>query len=222
MPEAPPDYDAIEKAEWNENASRVPEELDSRSDRLEKRVASFSGRFGYSETEVREKIRTDPMFAAHFAKEPRRTGLHEKAAARWIDNLDCVLVFETLKKSGQDALYVNSDGKVDVWNNGHPPSKSLDFRWRTGETTFYAMHKYTREGGGNQDSQFKEMRDLLRKFQSCANSSIAFVVIVDGPCYTAKKMAELRNHCRHQPPKSFVVSIPDLPGVLAEYRTDPA
>ena len=171
-----PDYESIEREEWKRNAQQVKGRLANNDPGLAKRIDTYIDRFGYDESEVRKKIEADPMFAAHFAKEPRRTSLHQREAARWINSLASVSQFQSLSQSGSEALYVTSDGEIQSGEilKHSKPSKSLDFMWLTGSTICYAMHKYTKEGGGNQDSQYKEMIALLRNFLSCEEEGIIF------------------------------------------------
>ena len=213
----PPDYEAIEIEMWRKNAKEVADEVKSGSERLKERIGLYVSRFGFSEQEVRDKIVADSMFAAYFAKEPRRMGFHEAAAAKWINCLSSVKNFKVLPKGGANAIYVTSDGNIQTGPLKNRPGKSLDFMWETGKTICYAMHKYTKEGGGNQDSQFQEMVLLLRNFQSCNDKNCILFVIADGEYYHGKKMNELRNHVRSQPPKSYALSIQELPGVLENY-----
>lgn len=210
----PPDYAAIERNEWRKNALLVPDEMDSASSRLMKRIQLFIDRFGFSEPDVINKVKTDSIFAAHFAKEPRRTGMHEKYAAEWVKSLPMVKQFRILPKGGADAIYVTSDGNIYHGHLANRPGKSLDFTWKTGNLTCYAMHKYTKEGGGNQDSQHQEMVAILRNFQSCNDRAYALFVIVDGPYYQGNKMAELRNHTRTHAPKSYALPLEELPDTL--------
>ena len=78
--------------------------IPSRTPRLLERIQGFMWRFGYTENAVLDKIRQDQMFAAWFAKEPRRTGFHEAIAADWIKALPGVTGFKVLPKSGVNAL----------------------------------------------------------------------------------------------------------------------
>ena len=214
----PPDYDGIEKEEWRENASLVCNELNTKSERLMKRIRLFIARFGFSKIDVENKISTDSMFAAHFAKEPRRTGIHEKLAAAWVKRLPMVKQFKVLPKGGTNAIYITSDGNIHHGELSNRPGKSLDFIWKTGGKTCYAMHKYTKEGGGNQDSQYKEMVAILRNFQSCNDKTCILFIIVDGQYYGESKMAELRNNTRSHMPRSYALHIEGLPLVLEKLK----
>jgi len=217
----PPDYEKVEREQWRRAQEEVAKEARSPTARLLGRVATFISRFGYPKKAVLEKIREDSMFAAHFAKEPRRTGLHEAVAAKWIKALPYVQEFQILSKGGANAVKVTSDGNLETGSKGKTlPGKSLDFRWTTGDTAFYAMHKYTKQGGGNQDSQYQEMIELMKRFHHCRDTGVVLVVIVDGEYYQEKdaaRLSELQRHQRTIAPKSYALSIGELPGVLEEY-----
>ena len=215
MPE-PPDYDAIERKEWIENARVVPDRLETCEPNLLKRIQTFVWRFGFSDSSIHKKIKDDEMFAAHFAKEPRRTGLHERVAAEWLRQWTSVSEFKILPKSGAKAFYITSDGEIRKGMK-NAPSKSLDFYWETGNIKIFAAHKYTKEGGGNQDSQYNEMRQLLRNFQNARDRDKILIVIVDGPYYTDSKMSELFNSTRSHPPQSYACHIEDVPEILVDF-----
>lgn len=214
----PPDYDATECKAWRQNARQVTDRLSKQDIHILKRVETYIDRFGYTLNEVSEKICADPMFASHFAKEPRRTGFHERVAAEWINEIECVANFATLPKAGVHAYYVTSDGEIRIGLK-HRPSKSLDFKWGVGDTKCYAMHKYTKEGGGNQDSQFNEMIDILKKFHSCPHQDTILLVVVDGAYYTQERMEKLITHTRTHRPKSYATHIEGVPKILEEYIT---
>ena len=212
----PPDYDTKELEAWKENERMVSERFENRESNIMKRIQTFIWRFGFPRDEVHEKIEKDRMFAAHFAKEPRRTKLHERAAAEWLQETPHISGFETLPTSGRNAFYITSDGEIRKGME-NPPGKSVDFYWKTGRTDFYAFHKYTKEGGGNQDSQYKEMRNALERFQGSAERSKVLLIIVDGPYYTPAKMDDLLRFVRDRPPRSYACHIEDVPEILMEY-----
>lgn len=214
----PPDWDRIEQSMWRANAEDVMAEVQTRSDRIMKRIRLFVWRFGYSEDDVIEKIRSEPMFAMWFAKEPRRQAFHEAVAAEYLSEFPSVKRLARLKQTGGDALYLNSDGEIVAGRDirGSNPSKALDFEfWSESGVRCLASHKYTKEGGGNQHSQFNEQRHLLGNFLRRSSNNVALFVICDGPYYDANRMATLRQQCRLQPPLSFALHIEDVPGTVA-------
>ena len=154
----------------------------------------------------------DNMFAALFATDPARQGIHENVAVNWLEKV-LKLSVRPLSKSGKNALYINNEGRLVREKSG----KSLDFHWKYNGIDFYAMHKFTNESGGNQDSQYIEMQEILNRFHRAEDESIALVVIVDGNYYTETKMKGLKNKTRTIAPKSFAVHIQDVPKILKEY-----
>ena len=218
----PPDYEVIEGIEWKNAQVEVACEAKNPTKRLLKRITTFISRFGYLQDDVLTKIENDHMFAAHFAKEPRRTGLHETIAAQWIGELPHVENFKVLPKSGNASIKVSSDGNiVKTLESQNIPGKSLDFMWATGDKIFYAMHKYTKEGGGNQDSQYQEMVELMKRFIHCRDESVVLLVIVDGEYYqenNARRLSVLQSHQRTQAPKSYALTIGDIPKLLEQYE----
>lgn len=213
----PPDYDAIEATMWIENSKEVITRLNEMDENILKRIQTYIDRFNYSRSDVENKIRQDPMFAAFFAKEPRRQSFHEIVACNWLQQA-LELKVEQLPQTGKNAMYVTSDGMImTIPKNERKPSKSLDFYWTKGTTDFYAMHKYTKEGGGNQDSQYKEMVELLQNFTRALNNKNVLFVIVDGRYYDATKMDKLQRLTRKTDPKSFAVHIQDVPDIVKRY-----
>ena len=215
----PPDWDSEEKKMWKENHAEVAVEVEERAERLMKRVALFVWRFDYKEKDVVAKIRHDEMFAAWFAKEPRRQSPHERIAAEYLQKFPELIGFKRLPQSGKNALYVNSDGEIRMGEDiqGGKPSKALDFAWKTPNgISCYASHKYTREGGGNQDSQFNEQLNLLKHFFARSTNDSALFVICDGPYYNNQRMQTLSANCRTFSPLSFAVHIEEVPGLMAQ------
>ena len=153
------------------------------------------------------------------AMEARRQNAHEKAVADYVASLSLVAEFSKLPSSGNNACYINADGLVVTGSQlagATKPSKSLDFRWVTGVVTCYAAQKYTKEGGGNQDSQYNEVQRLLRNFQQRTTNDTALIILVDGDYYTEERTALLRQLTRSQSPRSYVTGAGGLPAMLAQ------
>ena len=209
----PPDYKDIEQKAWRENAQSVVKELQQDERNLLNKIATYVEKFGYSESEVREKIQNDEMFAAHFAIDPKRQRLHEKIADDWLNKTDGIKSFKKLSPSGENSWHVTSDGKIQQGERSEP-GKLLDFRWIAGGITYFASHKYTEESGGAQGSHFEQMYNLLKKFQKCRETNHVLIVIVDGSYYTEKRMQELRQIINDHDPRSFAVHIEEVPDII--------
>lgn len=209
------DFEGNEKAINKRNLEEVAEEVANRSDRLATRIAHFSSQFGIPESAFWRDLDTNPSgpLASTLAKEARRQNIHEKAAAEYIENLPHVDYFRKLPASGRKAMYLTSDGQVTSGSElglATPPSKSIDFEWRTGKILCYAAQKYTKEGGGNQDNQHIELETLLTNFQRRRNNDTALFVLVDGPYYTPSRLTRLQGLVRLQSPFSYVTSVNNL------------
>lgn len=212
----PPDYDAIEARMWQKNVGRVLKELEADNPHMHKKINTFAVRFGYDKDDVVGEILSNEMSAAMFSKKPDRQGMHEEAAGKWLEQLDNVNNFLKLPKRGNSACYITGDGEVrNVKRKPPGSSKSLDFCWETGVYTIFAAHKFTREGGGSQDNQFLEVRNLLELFQKgSASEQTVLLIIVDGPYFTETKMNDLHRFEREKPPFSKALSIGDVPAFL--------
>ncbi len=220
-PQAPEllDFERLEHLQNLDNLSEMVKEIPSRSERLATRIAHFSEQFDIPEQDFWRDLEANPTgpLAAVLSKEARRQNVHEKAAAEYVKTLCNVSQFIKLPSSGPNALYVNSDGLM-VTNaqlaGARPPSKSIDFRWKLDSLTCYAAQKYTKVGGGNQDSQFNEVEQLLRNFLPRTNNDTALFVLVDGPYFDETKLSRLRALVRQQSPYSYVAGINDLQWLL--------
>jgi hypothetical protein len=206
----PPDYDKREQELWRSNAKDVKKRLADNNSDLLKRIKTFIWRFGYYENVVTDKIMEDKMFADTFAKEPRRQGIHENIAAEYLKNFPEIENLQVLPKAGPKSIYITSDGQLSKTKPNNS-GKSLDFTWTVGkDLVCYAAHKYTKEVGGNQDSQYKELIQLLKNFSTSNEKNTALFVICDGPYYTKNKMDLLINNTRTHKPYSFAVHIEDV------------
>ena len=219
----PPDFEEIERQQNRRNRLAMRGEIRQRSDRLSKRIVHFSEQFGLAPEDFWSTLDAAPdgPLAAVLAKEARRQNIHERAAADYISSLNSVSEFAKLPASGNRASYFNTDGQLVTkaqLGGARQPSKSVDFRWKTGKLICYAAQKYTKEGGGNQDSQFSEVELLLRNYQGRTNNDTVLFILVDGPYYNPDRLGRLRALTRTQSPYSYVSGISELAGILAELR----
>ncbi len=62
-------------------------------------------------------------------------------------------------------------------------SKTIDFEWNTGTIKCYASHKYTKNSGGAQDNQYKDIRNFMKNIRDNNTPNILFFAICDGNYY---------------------------------------
>ncbi len=203
---------------WRENAADVPRQVADKEEGMMKRIGTYCRRFGYQAGRVIEKITGDDMFAAHFTKNPTKQGMHEKIAAEYLREIECINDFETLPKGGNESLFINARGEIlrrgDKSQTSAQDSKSLDFRWKTGGYVCCASHKYTHESGGAQDHQFRDQKRFLENFQKHGNPQAVCFAVCDGAYYTPGKMRELGAVTRKEPPLSFAAHIENVEEIL--------
>ena len=131
--------------------------------------------------------------------------------------MEHVSSFKKLPAVGANALYLNRDGQFVTRSEigqAPKPSKSLDFQWLTNGIRCLAAQKYTKEGGGNQDSQFNELEQLLRNFLQRTNNDMALFVLVDGAYYNDERLGQLDALVRERRPRSYVTSVNSLQDIL--------
>ncbi|MCY3865887.1 MAG: hypothetical protein OXG68_10665 [Chloroflexi bacterium] len=213
------DFEYFEQQVNQENLLDVHREVQNRCARLRKRILHFSEQFGLPEHEYWEALEADPRgpLASTLAREARRQNIHEKHAADFIRNMEHVSDFEKLPAVGANARYLNSDGQFvtrSQLGRSPKPSKSLDFKWNTNGIRCLAAQKYTKEGGGNQDSQFNELELLLRNYLQRTNNGIALFVLVDGAYYNQDRLSQLHALIRERRPRSYVSSVNSLQEIL--------
>lgn len=214
-----PDWEGEEKERWLENARDVPRQVKDKEKGMMKRVHTYHTRFDYAIPKVIRKIHRDAMFAACFAKDPKKQVMHENIAADYLRKIALVGDdFEMLPNGGEGAWHINAKG---VFRQGKgkraQDSKTLDFCWTTAGIKCWASHKYTKESGGAQDHQFKDQKRFLENFRKHKGERVAFFAICDGEYYTDKKMDELRQATNDNPP-SFAVHIEEVATKLRELR----
>ena len=210
----PPDYDRIEQELWWKHGNEVRDLLENQDPGLLRRIQTFSDRFGFDETAVREKIEDDFMFACCFAKDATKTGFQEKEAGKYLKKFpELIQSFQSLPAHGKNAKYMDQNGNIVTGKKPQNRSKSLDFMWTVGDTHIncFAAHKFTREEGGAQNHQRDELIRLLQMFRGSNNKRIALFAICDGPYYNEQNLSLLRENVRQEPPYSFACPIGEVP-----------
>ncbi|GMO67412.1 MAG: hypothetical protein Ta2D_12990 [Rickettsiales bacterium] len=181
------------------------------------KISNWAEKFGYSYNEIKDKIKNDEIFRCIFIKEPSKQNLYQNLAATYIKSLENVENFEVLASGGKNAIYL-TNGKIFTGKDLKDKSKdikSIDFKWKKGETTFYASHKYTKDEGGSQDNQYEDIQKFLRNVIDNNEKNTIFLAICDGEYYQTKdsktgdatKIERLKKLTTYN---SFVLTINDL------------
>ena len=191
---AGPDYKGVFRRMMAKNAAEVIPALDRREGWLWEKIANAAERYATTEDEIAAALRECAVLRFYFAKDPKRQGMHENAAAEFIAAIDGVGEFARPPQQGKNAVFI-AGGKVvktaelralRVADRQRTYSKSVDFLWRFGGRHFYAYHKFTEaESGGAQGNQGNDVRTFLRESVKNDAPESAFVALCDGGFYTA-------------------------------------
>ena len=98
---------------------------------------------------------------------------------------------------------IYSLSNINIWKKevkergGTGEAKTLDFEWQSKGKQIYASHKYTKDGGGGQDNQYRDMKDFIREANKSHTPNTIFLAIADGPYYgmndTGSRTTKLQN-----------------------------
>jgi hypothetical protein len=171
-----PDFETAKKNQLLKNILEVRTSLSTKN--MCEKIRNHAVKFGRSESEIKDKILSDDMFAETFAIDPAKQNIYERTAAEYISQQDLVEDFQNLPATAK--LFVK-DGEIT--NQRHKTLKSIDFVWSSGKYKFFATHKYTGTGTGTtQKHQYVEVRDnFLMNCLDPKNPNHFFLAILDGP-----------------------------------------
>lgn len=218
-------YEEQYQKQLNHNLSKVLKDLDKKETTL--KILNWSKKFGFSFQTIKNKIKEDEIFRCIFIKDPAKQNLYEKTAAKYIKSIKNVDDFKSLPSGGRNAIYLTK-GKIlkgELLKNKSKDIKSIDFTWKTNDIVFYASHKYTKDNGGAQDNQYKDIQDFLYHARDCNELNVIFLAICDGNYYLSKdsktgdktKIERLRRLTDNK--TSFVLTINELEKFLLNLNT---
>jgi len=171
-----------------ENANAVPNELHTPT--FKKKINNFCKRHGFCENDVIDIIKSESkageIVRAFFAKDPKKQNIFEKMACEFIEAMG-VDEFENLPNN--ELIVTNGavmDRKTFKSKGGTAQAKTIDFKWKYKGATFYASHKYTKESGGAQDNQYKDLQAFIKDANHTTLDNTYFIVIADGPYYNTR------------------------------------
>lgn len=163
------------------------------------------------------------------AKSPRRQGLHEKCAHKYLESTIAAVSspIQTLPKSGVGAMQLTDRNQA----------KSMDFlaTMDVGDRRMVlaVAHKFTSENGGAQDHQCKELQRLVglvcdqpealaEKVKHATGATDVFIaVIADGAYYEKgpgkKSLDSMKSACKENSDIIMAGCIEDLPESWARY-----
>lgn len=135
------------------------------------KISNYCEKFHFNIKEIKEQILTNNVVASFFIKDPFKQNFVEKLVAQ-------LLKTTTLPQQGKNCIRFTKSG--DICSKKAPDTtKSVDFCINN----IYITQKYTRNAGGMQDNQYKDVVDFLIK-GSLKNKVAA---ILDGDYWDDKR-----------------------------------
>ncbi len=176
----PINYEEKFKTAYQHNVQNVREAV--RQGKLNGKIDNFCNLHGFTREHLIQQIESNHVVAACFAINPNKQNFYEKMAADFIKNIKGVKNFEMLSNN---KLIVQNGAVIpkSALEGGYPSAKTLDFRWMYQDMTFYASHKYTKQEGGSQENQHKDLREFISQAAPTSLRDTYFVAIADGAFY---------------------------------------
>ncbi len=182
----PPNYKKEYKKELKKQIQKIRDDVSKNKRNMVIKIENFCEKFDRKYENVKQKIldENDDLFYLFFVKDPTRLRIHEKLAASYIKSLPFVSNFTD---SSTDAQVI-SNGAVQSKKSlkesgGETTAKTIDFTWTCGNKTFHATHKYTKQGGGNQDNQYADLQRFIEQANKSVDPKKYFIAIPDGEYY---------------------------------------
>ena len=178
----PLDYERKYVEKYRSNVNNAPEAV--KRGELDKKINHFCKLHGFVRDEVKDQIKTNRIVAACFAKNPNKQNFYERAAGFFIKNIDGITDFELLPTNSLGVFSGAVMSKSELKERGgYAQAKTIDFRWRYRGFQFYAGHKYTKQEGGSQGNQYKDLQRFITEALPCSLSNVRFLAIADGEFY---------------------------------------
>lgn len=192
------DYDGVDWATWGgpewdrlfkEAHAKNLREMDEASNEElkdyidERKIRRAAEKRGVTPAEVLAVIRDSRLYRAEFIKDLKRQNLYEKIAAEAIKNMPGVREFKHYGTNEVELVDGVPRRRGGEQGAGASSAKTVDFWWRRDGLEYFAAHKYTKERGGAQDNQYRDILAFVEEANKSRVESHVFVAIADGEYY---------------------------------------
>lgn len=178
---------------------------------LRTKIKNFADRNGLGEKDVFDSMKNNQILACAFSYDALRQNVPERAFGEYMKQFCCPQSkskrdafrkkkhfaldgFRKMPQGGKGALlfYEQPDGSLRIGMGDAKPGEktalpSIDFYGKyvcgNKKLRFYISHKYTKDDGGQQNSQFYELRTFVKETSKIQNENYAFIAVADGNYY---------------------------------------
>ena len=190
---------------WSDNICQAREALSSGEEWILDKIDKAALRYDMDKETILREVRESNYAIATFSKDPKKQNIYERVALKWIESISKVtdarkpprmLLLET-------GMIVSARQYAQQGGQKAPNTKSIDFTWQFRGVRFFATHKYTKDSGGAQDSQYQELerfvingRDFSGQYEG---QKTVLLALGDGPYFLAhdgRKLQALQEVCR--------------------------
>jgi hypothetical protein len=161
------------------------------------KIEAHAKRFGHSVSEVtRIVLENEVAYFAIVGKNPGRMDYYEDALVKFLSLQAQVARAIKLPKSGPRAKHIWR-GEVHTGGGRRGDVKSLDIEVEFKNSALvYVVHKFTQEGGGAQDNQYREAKGALAQVRLPSGKvKVNLAAVLDGDYYlrpSAKGISKLQ------------------------------
>lgn len=167
------------------------------------KISNFAEKNNLNKENVLNEVMTHDMFRLTFSKDPGRQTFHQHFAASWLSQIPFIENLEEPPAGGKNAIYIYHGEIVSGKDkNDKRISKSVDMKWeysfKDKVLSFFATHKYTKDLGGSQDNQYKDVQEFHTEAKECINNNYFLLSITDGRYYLSKEAGLSQNMSKIQ------------------------
>ena len=161
------------------------------------KIQAHAKRFGHLEKDVLKIVlENEVAYFAIVGKNPGRMDYYEDALVRFLSQQSQVRRAVKLPKSGPRAKYIwRGEVLTGGGRRGDVKSLDLEVEFNNG-ALLYVVHKFTQEGGGAQDNQYREAKGALAQVRlQSGKVKVNLAAVLDGEYYlkpSAKGISKLQ------------------------------
>ena len=137
--------------------------------------------------DILQEIHSSPYLQNILSKDPLKQNICEKSQIKYIQNINNGVNLEKPYKP----IYIHNGEFLNI-KTRECSIKSIDAIITINDKTYYSYLKYINETGGAQDNQYNDCKLFLRECLTFTEEHF-FMLIVDGPYFSTKKMNELES-----------------------------
>jgi hypothetical protein len=171
-------------ARIREEEGSFPKSRETLSNAQLEKIENHAIRFGHEVDEVLQSVLADSVaFRAIVGKNPSRMDYYEDSLVEYLESLEPVKQASKLPKGGKGAFHLDNGSIKQGVKTKFVKSLDILVEFKNGKH-IWLIHKYTVEGGGAQDSAFRDAELTLQEALGPGNiAKVNVAAVLDGAYY---------------------------------------